>query len=381
MSARTAPLPTPRAPSVSYVAPPPPRVPDARQSRPELPPAAVSAAPVASAVPAVKAQVVPPARAVAITTAKPGVAPPAAVAPKRRRSFTGEARAAAEKARTEPARSAHRTRRRTFEDEITIRAASPAPDTSAVFDDLDEDTRVLNTKPGGGGPDDVVAQAFERLRAEGSRELELVSSGETPKPPVSLGETPKPPALPVSSPAQPVSSPAQPAQPAPQQSGPKRTIAEAPASKRAAAGESRPRPPPAPPPSQPTSVMSRPVHIQDDATSEGNLSWHEMPDAPHPSPDMDGSGPATERPASIPDMGPAPTPQHAAIPAARPLGKRLETTPALRVAVLATSAAGEVRLIALGANDEAPPGAALAMLVPLTAADGESVARLFGGHE
>jgi hypothetical protein len=40
-----------------------------------------------------------------------------------------------------------------------------------------------------------------------------------------------------------------------------------------------------------------------------------------------------------------------------------------------------VRLIALEGNDDAPPGAALAVLVPLSAVDGEAVAKLFRGVE
>jgi hypothetical protein len=59
----------------------------------------------------------------------------------------------------------------------------------------------------------------------------------------------------------------------------------------------------------------------------------------------------------------------------------MATLPTLRVAVLATSTAGEVRLIALAEADEAPPGAALALLVPLSAGDGDSVTRLFRGGE
>jgi hypothetical protein len=59
----------------------------------------------------------------------------------------------------------------------------------------------------------------------------------------------------------------------------------------------------------------------------------------------------------------------------------VETLPTLRVAVLATAAPGEVRLIALREADDAPPGAALALLVPLSAGDGESVTRLFRGGE
>lgn len=61
--------------------------------------------------------------------------------------------------------------------------------------------------------------------------------------------------------------------------------------------------------------------------------------------------------------------------------RRPESLPALRVAVLGTGAAGEVRLIALDAAGEPPPGAAMAVLVPISAADGEAIARLFGPLE
>ena len=53
----------------------------------------------------------------------------------------------------------------------------------------------------------------------------------------------------------------------------------------------------------------------------------------------------------------------------------------MRVAVLATGTAGEVRLIALDGADEPPPGAALAILVPLGASDAEAVARLFASQD
>jgi hypothetical protein len=92
---------------------------------------------------------------------------------------------------------------------------------------------------------------------------------------------------------------------------------------------------------------------------------------------MEAPGPATERPVSIPDAATEPL---APAPGRRP-AKRTGTLPALRVAVLATSVPGEVRLIALEPTDDAPPGAALAVLVPLTPADGESVTKLFGGLE
>jgi hypothetical protein len=86
-------------------------------------------------------------------------------------------------------------------------------------------------------------------------------------------------------------------------------------------------------------------------------------------PDMDGAGPAQ---AALAAKAPQPAPS---------APRRVGTIAALRVAVLATSAPGEVRLIALDTADEPPPGAALAVLVPLSAADGDSVSRLFGGLE
>ena len=213
----------------------------------------------------------------------------------------------------------------------------PATDPSSIFDDLDEDTRVLHNKPGG-GTDDLIDKAFERLRTGNGASAHAeetpkapVSMGDTPMPPVTMGDTPKP-------------SAAKPASPAP---------------------------------SQPAASRRPPVH--DEATSDG-------PDSAPPSgqtsvwtqlPDMESAGPATERPASIPDA----ETRNAAPAAARAPKKRPEPLPALRVAVLATSVPGEVRLIALDPADEPPPGAAVAMLVPLTAADGESVTRLFGGLE
>ncbi len=151
--------------------------------------------------------------------------------------------------------------------------------------------------------------------------------------------------------------------------------------------------------------MTRPSPIHDEATTDGaHASESSGIDS-----GIDSSGPATERPASMHDGGaphtpasahdggaphtpasaiagvePAPVPQRAAKSSAaapRATPKRVETIPALRVAVLATTTPGEVRLIALGISDEAPPGAALAVLVPLSVAAGESVARRFGGHE
>lgn len=57
---------------------------------------------------------------------------------------------------------------------------------------------------------------------------------------------------------------------------------------------------------------------------------------------------------------------------------RLMTVPALRVAVFTAGVPGEVRLVPLDGAADPPPGAAVAMLVPLTHADSDEVTRLFG---
>jgi len=249
--------------------------------------------------------VVPPARSVSITTAKPDAPPPAQ--PKRRRSFTGETRTS-DRARTDTPRKG---RRRTFEEELTLpraqipaKAAPPAPPTephlgcaladvphTAGFDDLDEDTRVLQNKPGG-GHEDLAEQAKDRMHA---REPAPRAPRDEP------ATEPKPAA------AAPAMPPADDDEPGPQ--------------------------------------------------SQNTRVWTHVPDM---------GAPETERPGK------------GAAAAARP-AKKLETIPALRVAALATSVPGEVRLIALEGSEDAPSGAALALLVPLTAADGEAVARLFRG--
>jgi hypothetical protein len=45
--------------------------------------------------------------------------------------------------------------------------------------------------------------------------------------------------------------------------------------------------------------------------------------------------------------------------------------------VLATTTPGEVRLITLDPRDDPPPGAAIALLVPLSAGDGDAITKLF----
>jgi hypothetical protein len=310
--------------------------------------------------------VVPPARAVAITTAK-ATAMPQAVPPtaKRRRSFTGESRAAVEKGRADGPR---RARRRTLE-EASAAATAQASGAPSIWDDLEEDTRVLQAKPSG-EVDDVIDHAFERLRTGSSDGGATAKPVEAPQSPGPDGE-PKP-----------------------------------------AGKAAKPRPEPVPPaaPSQPTVVAPPPEAMEspkahDGAKPSGPFAEEAMMEGPasqetkvwNQAPDMDGAGPATERPASIVDVAPVRKATGGAAPA-RAAGaaatggelparrvpvtpKRLGTIPALRVAVLATSIPGEVRLIALDNADEAPPGAALAVLVPLSAADGDSVSRLFGGLE
>lgn len=280
-------------------------------------------------------------RPVAISSAKAPV--PQAIAPKRRRSFTGEPRpadkpragAAAEGARRHPAAQPQQPaqptrRRRTHTDEdVHSRQTTPAAEKLAsIWDDLDEDTRVINggSKPGG----DEIDQALARLRGA--------------------------PAPVASPPAQPVAR---------MEARPASAIMLPPA-----AEEPQDNPFAVP---EPTMVMRRHgSSIHDELTSDG--SRMDAPSISATAPGFRGGygdvagGPATERPPSMIDAGPA-------------APKRLDTLPALRVAVLATSVVGEVRLISLDAGDEPPPGAALAVLVPLSGADGEALARLFGATE
>jgi hypothetical protein len=250
-----------------------------------------------------------PSRPVAIS-AKVNV-PPQALAPKRRRSFTGEARPADKARGAEPARTGGGTKPRPAQaDGKHRRGRTPeeeqhdevlAADARSFLDDLDEDTRVLSTKRGTG---DDLDRAFEKLRNE----------------PVHEG----------------AASPKHRAQPVHDE--------------------------------QTDSGTSAPSSAR---TSPNTAGWRPPPEsqAGRSSP----SEPLAERPSA--------GARGAAISRAVPAPRRFDTLSALRVAVLATTTPGEVRLIALDAADEAPPGAALAVLVPLSAADGESVVKLFGAIE
>lgn len=59
----------------------------------------------------------------------------------------------------------------------------------------------------------------------------------------------------------------------------------------------------------------------------------------------------------------------------------LPTLPAMRVAVMSTGIPGEARIMPLELAAAPPPGAAVAILVPVTAADGDEVTKLFGALE
>jgi hypothetical protein len=213
-------------------------------------------------------QITAPTRPVTISAAKPA---PQAVAPKRRRSFSGEPRPVDKGDKGRDLARAHpgHKRRRTHADDDLHLEGKPT-ETERVWDDLDEDTRVISARD---RPRDEIDQALARLRA-------------APPPP-------------------PPTEPARPREDLP--------------------------------PASSTSVSSAAEWRPNDTVS----------------------------------------PIQAAPAAVQAPPRRLDTLPSLRVAVLATGIAGEVRLISLDAAEAPPPGAALAVLVPLSAADGESITRLF----
>jgi hypothetical protein len=350
------PPPAPRPPSVpapppAHAAPGPtipgaPRPPLPVRSAPPPPPGSAPVPQARSAPPPAPMrtplQVTPPARPVAISSAKAPM--PQAIPPKRRRSFTGEPRPV-EKPRVDAARprpgapvsqpaatspQKHHRRKTHTDDDAHSRQTTPAADKlSSIWDDLDEDTRVINGRPGG----DEIDQALARLRG-------------APAP-----VTATPPAAPALTPA-----------PAPVAPGPR--------------GQSRAAGslliPPAPVDAddnpfgapEPTMVMHRSsASIHEELTSDGSRFEATAAGAP-----ASEGGPATERPPSLIQGGTA-------------APRRLDTLPSVRVAVLGTSVPGEVRLISLDAGDEPPPGAALAVLVPLSSADGDALARLFSATE
>jgi hypothetical protein len=64
-----------------------------------------------------------------------------------------------------------------------------------------------------------------------------------------------------------------------------------------------------------------------------------------------------------------------------PTSRRVAPLLAHRVAVIASSTPGEIRLVLLDASGAPPKGAAIALLVPLSATDGDVVTQLFGSLE
>jgi hypothetical protein len=230
---------------------------------------------------------------------------------------------------------------------------APKQDANTIFDDLDEDTRVLRGK-GDGGIEDVVEAAREKLRLEGHEDGVLTRSFTMDSPTLPLGAR------------------VEPVRPPPDGRHPEGAVAEfrgsaeARAPQHTVAGIG-----PAAAVAHAAPLAARPAHAP---TEDGASAKETRVLTPA---ELDAVGPVTERPSRVPPKSLV-TPvavQAAATP------RQIGTVPAVRVAVLATDVPGEVRLIALHDGDDAPPGAALALLVPLTAGDGESVSRLFRGGE
>jgi hypothetical protein len=256
--------------------------------------------------------------------------------------------------------------------------APSKPDFSSIFDDLDEDTRVLQHQPG--AVVDVIDQAFERLQglapppSAPSRAQPLAEPVAPPSEPraaipTAIGLAPSPDPTNPSSATEPSTlrggaqregkdeSSAAAASKASQESGPVDDATHP--------QDASPRRVPAPPPSQPTGVWTPPA-------------------------DMETQGPVTERPAarelrSVPSPGvvvaSSATAHRTVAHVAPSPARRVDSAPSVRVALLATTTPGEVRVIPLNVGDEAPPGAAIAWLVPFTPAEGEPILKLFRGGE
>ncbi|APR77354.1 putative tellurium resistance protein [Minicystis rosea] len=334
---------------------------------PAAPPVLPTPAPVVSTStprPAPTRPIVPaaPAAQVAINAAKAPA--PQAIPPKRRRSFTGEPRPT-EKPRADGRKAAgapavaqtHRRRRTHADDELHQPPVPPPPPPPRgpeatpvsskpnIWDDLDEDTRVISGKPTGDG--DEVEQALARLR---NAPAPIDSPPVASVAPVASVTSSAPPVAAYTAPVQSATQPAASVTPAPGSVTSRersrtglhdgRSVPSLLATDESSFGGP-----------EPTTIMRRAVSIHDEPTTDGTRA--------------NGAGVAAPSIAGA-EAG------------AR---KRLDTLPSLRVAVLATGVAGEVRLISLDAGDEPPPGAALAVLVPLSSADGEAVARLFGAIE
>jgi hypothetical protein len=271
-----------------------------------------------------------------------------------------------EEPRTKSDGETRRASRTGYEADATKASTAPKQDPNTIFDDLDEDTRVLRGK-GDGGIEDVVEAAREKLRldAEGVR----ARSDTTESPTIQISASvqyPPPHSPPMESAVAEFRAPAE---------------ARAPQLTVAGIG-----------PAAMASQALREAPLASQALREAPLASQALREAPLASThdgaavketrvltpaELDAVGPVTERPSRVPPKSLV-TPV-ALQPAAAP--RRMDALPAIRVAVLATDVPGEVRLMALHEGDDAPPGAALALLVPLTTGDGESMSHLFRGGE
>jgi hypothetical protein len=263
---------------------------------------------------------------------------------------------------------------RTKSDVAAKASTAPKQDPNTVFDDLDEDTRVLRGK-GDGGIEDVVEAAREKLRLE-AQDGARARSDTTESPTVRLDAHLEF--------ATPLPAHGQPATPNPRSGAMEGAVAEF----RAPPSADEIHPPAEARAPQPTvagigpttfvvphaaRVPAPPAEAPTQDGAQDGASAHETR-VLTPA-ELDAVGPVTERPSRVP---PKALVTSAALQPSTAL-RRMDTLPTIRVAVLATDAPGEVRLIALQEGDHPPPGASLALLVPLTAGDGESVSRLLRG--
>lgn len=107
---------------------------------------------------------------------------------------------------------------------------------------------------------------------------------------------------------------------------------------------------------------------KDDEDEEEDTNGMEGPTVP--------GRPRSSHPAQEAGTGPAQAPEQAAA-VGKEAQARLKPLPAVRVAVVGMPG-GEVRLIALGPQDQAPAGAPIGILVPSAEADGAAIAKLLG---
>lgn len=123
-----------------------------------------------------------------------------------------------------------------------------------------------------------------------------------------------------------------------------------------------------------------------DERTDARIPLMVMDAPPEPAPPEPPAPPPAPISAAVPSRPtePAKSAPQMSAPAAPPTeqtSRKVAPLLSFRVAILATGTPGEVRLIALDGAGAPPEGAAQAILVPLGAADGELVAKLFGSLE